>query len=120
MYVAGMSSSSAAAVAPISVPARRWTATSVVCSRLGFIATMAAIGSHTPWERFSPNASAVVPAMTTARITANMIVGPVSGCREVSPGSSATHWGTSLRPRISHAMNVTAIHSATPPVQAST
>ena len=58
--------------------------------------------------------------MAAARITANMISGRVSVRREVSPGSSATGWGRSWRPRTSHAMNVTAIHSADPPAQAST
>ena len=58
--------------------------------------------------------------MATARITANMTSGRVSVRREVSPGISATGCGRSWRPRTSHSMNVTAIHSAAPPAQAST
>ncbi|HTW05457.1 MAG TPA: hypothetical protein VMF87_34545 [Streptosporangiaceae bacterium] len=57
--------------------------------------------------------------MTRARITANMTSGLVSSRRGVSPGSAATGWGRSWRPRASHPMNVTAIHRAAPPVQAS-
>jgi hypothetical protein len=57
--------------------------------------------------------------MATARIAANMASGRVSVRRAVSPGISATGWGRSWRPRISHPMNVTAIQSAEPPAQAS-
>lgn len=92
----------------------------MACSKLGFIAIMAAIGSQVPCDRLSPNASATVPAMTRARIIANMISGRVSFRREVSPGNSATGWGRSWRPRISHPTNVITIHSAAPPVHAST
>src|SRR6516225_9344091 len=52
--------------------------------------------------------------MTMARISANRIIGGVSLCREMSPGNSANGWGRSERPRISHPMNVTAIHNADP------
>jgi hypothetical protein len=44
----------------------------------------------------------------------NMIIGPVSFRRVVSPGNSGTGWDRSLRPRISHPMNVTTIHTADP------
>ena len=58
--------------------------------------------------------------MTMARISAYMTSGRVSFRREVSPGISANGSGRSRRPRTSHAMNVTAIHRADPPAQAST
>ena len=116
--LAGISSSSAAATAPIRAPPKRSRALTVVCSRLGFIATMAATGIQSPWDRLAPNASATVPAMTRARITANMMTGRVSGCRDVSPGISAISGGASLRPRMSQPMNVAAIQSADPAAQA--
>ncbi|GGQ50998.1 hypothetical protein Saso_30500 [Streptomyces asoensis] len=75
-------------MAPIRAPARRCAPASAACSRLGFSAIMAAIGIQEPYERSSPKASATVPAMTTARISANRTSGRVSFFREVSPGSS--------------------------------
>ena len=81
---------------------------------------MVAIGIQYPCDRPAPNAIATAPAMARARITANMTTGRVSFCRAVSPGISATGWGWSWWPRISHAMNVTAIHSAGPPAQEAT
>ena len=59
-------------------------------------------------------------AMATARSSANVISGGVSFRREASVGNSANSRGQSRRPRVSHALKVTAIHSADPPAQAST
>jgi hypothetical protein len=46
-------------------------------------------GIQLPCDRFTANASAAVPAMTTARISADMMVGQVSFHREVSQWTAA-------------------------------
>ena len=82
------------------------------------MATRVATGIQSALGRSSPKAMPTASAMASARITANMIIGRVSADRPISPGSSGKWEACALRPRTSHPMKVTAIHSAAPTNQA--
>ena len=114
-----VSKQAAATRAPRVAPARRCSATSVDCARLGAIAASVAIGIQSASGRCSPKGIATAIAIAIARITAYRMIGRVSFLGEMSPGISGNGAGRVARPCANHRTPASAIHTADPASQAS-
>ena len=108
-----------AAAAPMAAPTRRCSPKSLDCSRLGFIATMVAMGIQSALGRCPPKAMAAEAARASDRINAKRTIGRVSCTGDWLPGRSMTGAGRHLPLLATHTRNVRAIHAAAPISQAS-